>query len=233
MKKLTILFLVFTLIFTLNISIKINAQQQGSVQSDPDVEKGELLTDIIVSKFEDAEAWSGQMPLDQGSILLMKRLGKPAALPDKDPVTGIENKFVLGVKVQFNKRGSNRFIVKPPKPIKIVGITKTLSIWVVGRNFSHTLYYMISDFFNRPINIKATSLNFLGWKKITTIVPPDIVQDEYHYVQNEGITFLGLLVETNPAESYGTYYIYFDELTARSNVFTQSNVDMDDMVDTW
>lgn len=232
MKKLIILLIIFGLVLSLNI-VSIKAQQQSTAQTDPDVEKGELLTDIIVTKFEDAEAWSGQMPLDQGSILLMKRLGKPAALPDKDPVTGIENKFVLGVKVNFNKRGSNRFIVKPPKPIKIVGITKTLSIWVVGRNFSHTLYYMVSDFFNRPINIKATTLNFLGWKKITTIVPPDIIQDEYHYVQNEGITFLGLLVETNPPESYGTYYVYFDELTARSNVFSQSNVDMDDMVDTW
>ena len=70
---------------------------------------------------------------------------------------------------------------------------------------------MVLDYYARPINIKVGTLNFLGWQKLTTIIPPDIVQDEYHYNEMEGLTFIGLLVETNPSESYGTYYIYFDE----------------------
>lgn len=232
MKKGLIITILLVIIFFLSV-FQVVAQQKSTQQQNPDYQQGELITDITVTKFEDAESWVGQMPLDQGNIYLMKRLGKPAALPDKDPVTGIENKYVLGVKVEFNKRGDDRFIVKPPRPIKMPGITKSMSIWVVGRNFSHTLYYMVLDYYARQIHIKVAQLNFLGWQKLTTIVPPDIVQDEYHYTDMEGLTFIGLLVETNPSESYGTYYVYFDELTAKANVFNEANSDEDDMVDNW
>ncbi len=231
MKKIAIIICSFLVIGV--FSFNLLGQQASDQEEDPDFEQGEILTNVTIAKFEDAEAWEGQMPLDQGTLLLMKRTGKPAQLPDVDPQTQVENNFVLGAKVKFNKRGTNRFVLKPPKPIKIPGISKSFSIWVVGRNFSHTLFYNINDFYNKPVSIKIGKLNFLGWKKITTVIPPDIAQDEYHYTDSEGLTFSSLHVITNPAEAYGTYYTYFDEMSAYTNVFTQSNVDLDDMVDNW
>jgi len=213
--------------------LDINAQQASSQSMEPGVQEGELLADIIISKFEDAESWTGQMPLDQGNIFLMKRYGKPNALPQVDPTTGIENKYVLGIKVMFNKRGFNRFIVRPPRPIKVPGITKSLSIWVAGRNFSHTLIFVVRDYYNQDKLLKVGTLNFLGWKKLTFVIPPMLVQDEYHYTELEGITFMGLAIETSPEESYGTFYVYFDELTAKTNIFNMSTQDKDDMIDNW
>jgi hypothetical protein len=81
--------------------------------------------------------------------------------------------------------------------------------------------------------LKVGQLNFLGWKRLTFVIPPTLVQDEYHYSDLEGITFLGIAIETNPAESYGTFYVYFDELMAKTNIFNLSTQDKDDMIDNW
>lgn len=231
--KIYVVITLFILLLALPTTLYLNAQQVSSATSEPGIQEGELLADIIVSKFEDAESWIGQMPLDQGSIFLMKRYGKPNALPEVDPATGLDNKYVLGVKVMFNKRGFNRFVVRPPRPIKIPGITKSLSIWVAGRNFSHTLMFHILDFNHQDKLLKVGQLNFLGWKRLTFVIPPTLIQDEYHYSDLEGITFLGIAIETNPAESYGTFYVYFDELMAKTNIFNLSTQDKDDMIDNW
>ena len=49
----------------------------------------------------------------------------------------------------------------------------------------------------------------------------------------KGIKVLGFIVDTDPMESYGTYYIYFDDLRAVTDLFAAENRDADDMADTW
>jgi hypothetical protein len=118
-------------------------------------------------------------------------------------------------------------------PIPIEGITKTISVWAVGRNYNHVLKVMLEDYFGRHMELTLGKLNFMGWKKMTVAVPPDIVQSEYHFTYKSGLRVLGFRVEGDPMESYGTYYLYLDDLRAVTDLFAESYRDTDDMVDGW
>jgi len=64
-------------------------------------------------------------------------------------------------------------------------------------------------------------------------IPPRIVQDEYHFTQQRGIMLLGFKLEFDMMESYGTYYVYFDDMRATTDLFAEAYRDRDDMPDGW
>jgi len=76
-------------------------------------------------------------------------------------------------------------------------------------------------------------LNFSGWKKLTVAVPPSIVQRDYHYGDRMGIKVHGFVVNCDPLEAFGTYYIYFDDLRAVTDLFAEDSRDADDIMDVW
>jgi hypothetical protein len=195
------------------------------------------LKEISVNKFEDAGFWYSNMPRDQGLTELRRLPGGPF---DKEPIPGEEeagieeeDKYVLGLKVSYYRRGLNMFTLYPVRPMPVEGITKTLSVWVVGRNMSHMLTVIISDYFGNRAEITLGKLNFSGWKKLTVAVPPSIVQRDFHYGDRMGIKVLGFKVETDPLESFGTYYIYFDDMRAMTDLFAENSRDEDDIADVW
>jgi hypothetical protein len=197
----------------------------------------QLLKEVSVSKFEDASFWTTAMPTDMGISTLRRLEGAPRdAKPIEDEQkVGIkeDNKFVLGAKVNFYRRGSTYFTITPANPLPIEGITKTISVWVVGRNYNHMLKLIIEDYFGRRMELTMGKLNFMGWKKLTVAVPPDIVQSEYHFTYKSGLKVLGFRVDADPMEAYGTYYLYMDDLRAVTDLFGESYRDADDMVDGW
>jgi hypothetical protein len=197
----------------------------------------QLLKEISVDKFEDAAFWYAAMPLDMGVAEVKRLVGTPSGkqpIPD-EAALGIKesDQYVLGVKVAFFHRGFAYFAVHPLNPLPIEGIVKTISIWVVGRNFNHTLKILFEDYNGQAQELTVGTLNFLGWKKLTVAIPPSIAQTEYHYSYKTGIRITGLEVDTDPMESYGTYYVYFDDLRAVTDLFGESKRDSDDMSDGW
>lgn len=195
------------------------------------------LREISITKFEDAGFWFSNMPRDQG-ITELRRL--PGAPLGKEPIPGEEevgiqeeDKYVLGLKVSYYRRGLNMFTLYPVRPLPVEGITKTLSMWVVGRNMNHWLTMIISDYFGNRAEITMGKLNFSGWKKLTVAVPPSIVQRDLHYQDRMGIQILGFRIDTDPLESYGTYYVYFDDLRATTDLFAANSRDPDDIADVW
>lgn len=195
------------------------------------------LVEVSVAKLEDVAFWGNAIPLDMGVAALRRFEGGPA---DKKPVEGEKesniqepDQYVLGAKVQFYKRGANSIAIFPVRPIAIEGITKTLSVWVVGRNYNHVLKAVIADYFNQRREITFGKLNFMGWKQLTAAVPPRIIQDEYHYASQRGIKLLGFKIEFDMMESYGSYYIYFDDIRAVTDLFAEAYRDKDDMQDGW
>jgi hypothetical protein len=83
-------------------------------------------------------------------------------------------------------------------------------------------------------------LNFLGWKKLSVSIPPQnpdgrtgIVQRNFHYTNRMGIKVVGFRIECDPIESFGTYYVYFDDLRAVTDLFAEDLRDPDDMSDSW
>ncbi len=201
----------------------------------------QFLKDITVTKFEDASFWITTMAGDQGRIAWRQLEGSPAAkseldaerLKDEEAIGIPPGKYVLGVRVDFYKRGLNEFFIYPMRPLAIEGISKTFSIWVVGRNFNHILKILVADYFGRQQELTLGKLNFTGWKKMTVAVPPSIIQTDYHYTDRNGLKFLGFKVESNLLESRGRYYIYFDDLTAVTDLFLEKALDADDMADIW
>jgi hypothetical protein len=199
------------------------------------------LQDIRINNFEDAAFWSVIMPQDQGSITIRRLPGFPGQkeILDKErietekalgfPVGG----YVLGVKVEFYKRGMNYFHIYPIQPIAMEGLVKTFSIWVIGRNYNHVLKVLVGDYFGTYKELTLGKLNFSGWKKLTVAIPPQITQTDYHYSYKSGLKLLGFKVECDLIETYGSYYIYFDDASVVTDLFQSTSKDADDMPDQW
>ncbi len=216
----------------------LSAQQAGPDAASIGVDTAQQrLQEVSISKFEDNGFWRVYMPIDQGVIESRRFEGGPndkEPLPEEEQI-GIAqpDDFVLGVKASFFRRGNAELYIQPIRPLQVPGITKTLSVWVVGRNFNHRLSIVVADFFGNVNILDMGALNFSGWKQMTTAVPPTLVQQDFHYNDRMGLQILGFMIEPDLMETYGTYYIYFDGLRALTDLFAEESRDPDDMVDSW
>jgi hypothetical protein len=195
------------------------------------------LKEISLSKFEDAGFWRVAISSDQGIAFARRLEGAPAAkkpIPDEEAI-GIkeEDRYVLGSKTEFFRRGASTISIIPSRPIGIAGVVKTLSVWVVGRNYNHILKIILSDFSGRPVELTVGKLNFSGWKQLIVAIPPSVEQRNPHYSTQTGIRFQGFKVECDMAETYGSYYIYLDDLRAVTDLYAEESRDADDMLDAW
>jgi hypothetical protein len=200
------------------------------------------LKEVSVDKFEHDGFWRSSMSSDEGYTTTRLFAGGPASkepIPEEEGME-IPDKYVLGTRIDYLRRGYNTFTIYPIRPIPIEGITKTISMWIVGRNFNHDLKILIQDFFGKNYEIYMGKLNFQGWKKITVAVPPQsedgvngVTQRSYHYNNQMGIRIMGFRIECDPLEAFGNYYIYFDDLRAVTDLFAENNRDADDMADGW
>ena len=240
MKRILIIFLVLSLSGTLFAQQReIGAIEPSRLGIDAAQQN---LKEVSVDKFEREGFWISSMSPDSGYVSSRLFVGGPMG---KDPIPeeegmNVPDRLVLGSRVDFIHRGYTSFTLRPLRPIPIEGITKTVSVWVVGRNYNHELKLLIEDFFGRPFELYMGKLNFQGWKKLTVAIPPQaddgfngIVQRNYHYNNNMGLKVTGLKIKVDPWEAYGSYYVYFDDMRAVTDLFAESNRDPDDMLDFW
>jgi hypothetical protein len=222
--------------------------QQGTEVGTPNPEMigidsaQQQLKEISVEKFEHDGFWRSTMSSDEGYSVARLFSGSPAAkepIPEEEGME-VPDKYVLGTRVDFLRRGYNSFTVYPIRPIPIEGITKTISMWIVGRNFNHEIKILIQDFFGHDYELYMGKLNFQGWKKLTVAIPPQaddgvhgVVQRNYHYNNQMGIKVTGFRIDCDPMEAYGSYYLYFDDMRAVTDLFAENNRDSDDMADGW
>ena len=238
-----------TVILILAISgmVSSQAQQRPAVGAIDPTRLGidaaqQNLKEVSVEKFEREGFWRSTMSPDNGYTMTRLFRGSPLGkepLPEEEGMD-IPDVNVLGTRVDFLRRGFTSFTVYPIRPIPIEGITKTVSVWVVGRNFNHTLVLLLEDFFGRPFELTMGRLNHQGWKRLTVAIPPQaedgfngIVQRNYHYSNHMGLKIRGFRVDVDPWAAYGSYYIYFDDLRAVTDLFAENNRDPDDMLDNW
>jgi hypothetical protein len=218
---------------------EIGAIDPGRIGIDSAQQK---LKEVSVDKFEHDGFWRSHISPDDGYITSRLFEGGPAekqAIPEEEGLD-IPDNYVLGSRVDFLHRGYSSFTIYPVRPIPIEGITKTISVWVVGRNFNHELYILLQDYFGRYYELYVDKLNFQGWKKLTVAVPPQaddgvhgIVQRNYHYNNQMGLKIVGFRIDVDPLEALGSYYIYFDDLRAVTDLFAEDDRDADDMADFW
>jgi hypothetical protein len=195
------------------------------------------LKEVSITKFEDPGFWKAAVPSDQGLVTVRRFDGSPAAkTPLKDETDiGIKepDKYVLGVKVEFYRRAAVDISVIPARPLGVEGVAKTVSVWVAGRNYNHQLKLMVEDMEGRDAVLTMGKLNFSGWKRLTVAIPPTLEQRSKHYNNRMGIKIKGFLIECDMMETYGSYFMYFDDLRTVTDLFAETNRDADDMLDTW
>ncbi|MGP1431416.1 MAG: flagellar filament outer layer protein FlaA [Treponema sp.] len=223
-----------------------NARDASSLdQADPSligIESAEQrLKEVSVDKFENEGSWVCSMSSDEGIIQGRLFEGAPKQkqpIPEEEGLNLPDNK-VYGAKVSYYRRGYNSFEIYAVKPIPVEGITKTVSVWVVGRSYPHVLKLILEDYMGKRFELYVGKLNHAGWKLMTVAVPPQnaagtgIVQKDYHYGTSMGLKVVGFRIECNPWEAYGNYYIYFDDLRAVTDLYEVDLRDEDDMKDTW
>jgi len=230
------------------------AQASSAEIGSPDASKigvdtaQQKLQEVSIDQFEAAGFWEARISNDDGIATARLFEGRPAgsaAEPVADPRyvgkdPAIANKYVFGVRTDFYQRGYNEIFVAAKRPVPIEGITKIVSVWVIGRNYEHELYLQLQDFFGNEFELRMGKLNFQGWKKMTVAIPPQnpdgrtgIVQRNFHYNSHMGLKVKGFRIKCDPDEAYGSYYIYFDDLRAITDLFAEDSRDQDDMPDTW
>ncbi|MCQ2611156.1 MAG: flagellar filament outer layer protein FlaA [Treponema sp.] len=198
------------------------------------------LREVSIEKFERDGAWNVHISPDAGVISARLFEGGPAAKEaleedkDKDNDT-----HVLGVKVEFFRRGVNSIYITAVRPLPIEGVTKTISMWVAGRNQNHDLWVLVQDYFGHNYELYMGNLGFSGWKQMTLAVPPSedgehgIVQSSPYYGDRPGLRIVGFRIDCNPMLARGTYFVYFDDLRAVTDLYEMQNRDEDDMPDNW
>lgn len=217
--------------------------QEGVGTPDPTVigndSARQALKEVSVDRFELEGAWKASISPDNGVIGLRLFDGSPAA---KEPIQGDENVTdvkVLGVKAEFFHRGVNSFYIRSARPIPIEGVTKTISLWVSGRNKDHSLFVLVQDYYGNNFELFVGTLGFSGWKKMQVAVPPTpdgehgIIQQSAYDGERPGLRIVGFRVDCNPVLARGTYYIYMDDLRAVTDLYDVENRDEDDMRDDW
>lgn len=220
-------------------SLNLDAANPALIGKDSAEQK---LKEVSVEKFESEGTWVAGMSADEGVIRGRLFDGSPAgkkAIPDEEG-KNIPDAKVYGVKVDFFRRGYNSFSITAVKPLPVEGIAKTLSVWVVGRNYNHTLKVILEDYWGKQFELYVGKLNHSGWKLMTVAIPPQnpdgksgIIQKDYHYSTRMGLKIVGFKVECDPEDAYGSYYIYLDDMRVVSDLYEMSARDSDDMYDNW
>ena len=199
----------------------------------------QALREVSVDLYEREGSWNARISSDNGVVTARLFDGSPAAKEPMAENEGVTDERVLGVKVEFFRRGVNSFYVTAARPIPIEGITKTVPVWVTGRNQGHELYLLVQDYFGNNFEIYMGTLAFSGWKKMTAAIPPSpdgergIVQQSAYYGERPGLRIIGFRVDCDPLLARGSYYLYFDDLRAVTDLYDMENRNEDDMIDNW
>ena len=241
MKKLLLLALV-----SLSVLAVYAQDTQSILTPDPEVIGADsasfALRDVSIDKFEREGSWNVKISPDNGVISGKFFEGGPdpvAKDPESDGTPAEDDTRVFGVKTEFFRRGVNSFYITPTQPLAIDGITKTISVWVSGRNQPHKLSVLLSDFFGNQYELYMGTLDFSGWKEMIVAVPPSpdgtkgIVQTSAYYGDRPGLTILGFRIDCEPEFASGTYYSYFDDLSVVTDLYAFENSDPYEMNDDW
>ncbi|MBE6351447.1 MAG: flagellar filament protein FlaA [Treponema bryantii] len=239
MKKL------LTCCFVLAFASVLFAQTQTLSEPNPETVGADSammsLREVSVDKFEREGSWNVHMSPDNGVVAARLFKGAPAMkepLPEDEGKEDLDTQ-VLGVRVDFFRRGVNSFNIMAGRPMPVEGTVKTVSMWVCGRNQSHDMYLLIQDYFGRNYEVYMGNLGFSGWKKLTAVIMPSpdgehgIVQSSAYYGDKPGFKILGFRVDCNPMQAKGSYYLYLDDLRAVTDLYDLENRDEDDMLDNW
>ncbi len=234
MKAKTIFIVCILLFITLGSAFAQQAADPGAAATTTAVATAQqLLREISVDKFEDAGLWTAHISIDNGVATSRLFEGGPTEVNGKQRIDQEPDGSVFGVRVDYFSRGNTTITVSPTHPLPIPGVTKTISVWVAGRNYNHTLYAHLEGITGKRFSLPMGTLNFSGWRQLSVSVPSTVEQINRHYSNKQGLQFIGFSIDPDILETTGSYYVYFDDLRAWTDLFSQSSVNPNDLPDNW
>ena len=141
MKKINFVLLVVAFVATGTLFAQTQSRTEPDASQIGNDSAKQALKEVSVDRFEREGFWNVHISSDYGVISGRLFDGSPTA---KEPLEDADNKQiedtkVFGVKTEFFRRGVNSFYITAERPIPIEGITKTVSVWVCGRNMGHEI----------------------------------------------------------------------------------------------
>jgi hypothetical protein len=241
MKLIHSLLLVLAMLYT--ISSFAQAKETSAAPAKSSAATGgpsvEPLERVTLEDFEESEDWRAKStsPLGQTKVLKMVQRGiikdvfDEKSAPDKrnekgeyvpaseDQKDRIGANHILGIKTFFNDRGFDRVELSPPHEYIIKGKARQISVWVLGRNYKHTLFSKFRDYKGNTHNIKLGKLDFYGWRKLTATIPGFVPQSTRYSLLDKNIHFVSLFINSDVHEVGGEFYFYVDDLEVRSDKY--------------
>lgn len=235
--KFNIKYLMFSLLFVAISSLfaQSTATSTGTGTADPKV--SEPLERIMLEDFEEAEDWRAKSTTPLGTTKarkmiqrgLIKDVFDEDSAPDqrnekgefaaatKDQADRIGKNHILGVKTYFANKGFDRVEIFPPNEYIIKGKARQISVWVLGRNYKHTLFAKFRDYKGNLHNIRLGKLDFFGWRKLTATIPGYIPQSTRFSLLDKNIHFVSLYVTSDVHDVAGDFYFYVDNIEVRAD----------------
>ena len=199
----------------------------------------------VLEDFEEAEDWVAKAtsPIGQTDSIKLIQRGQIRATGDEDNAPPIEEAYslaqspdnpnhIMGIKTHFEDSGFDRVEFKPPHEYKINGKARQFSVWVLGRNFRHTLYIKLRDYRGKLHKLRMGRLNFFGWRKMTVVVPGWLPQSTRYSLLGRNLRFVSLFVVSDYHEPRGIFYFYVDGLKALIDR-TEQNYPGSEIKDSW
>ena len=238
-KRMKIKKLILGIAIILMFPMLLKGQEQGQENQAPQSQEGQFSAggpksiDIagqglyieVLEDFEDAEDWKAKStsPIYPSKTLKLIQRGEIRSTSDDNSSPPLEESYslsqspdnpnhILGVKGYFQDQGFDRVEVSPPQEYRIRGKARQFSIWVLGRNFRHTLYIKLRDYRGKIHKLRLGRLNFFGWRKLTAIVPGWLPQSIRYSLLGRNLHFVSLYVVSDYHEPRGDFYFYLDGL---------------------
>lgn len=164
---------------------------------------------------------------------------KPLGLPQE---VDSKQKWSLGIKAQFLKKSYNWIEVFPTKSagsimgaegkpntlaegssysMPLVGVIKSLDMWVWGGNYKYWLEFYLTDFKGFLHRLPAGDLDFIGWKNMRTKIPDEIPQAETHVPFLKPLKLEMVKLWAYPVERVDQFYCYLDYLQVQTDVYLE------------
>ncbi len=135
----------------------------------------------------------------------------------------------LGALFAFTRKGYNNIEFIPVteneegkqvvNPIPIPGRAKRIDLWAWGADFDYYLEVHIMDPRGVVHVLNLGSLNFTGWKNLSTGIPTYIPQDRNYAPYLQGLELIKVVLWTKPIESVSECYFYLDQIKILTDVF--------------
>jgi hypothetical protein len=169
------------------------------------------------------------------SYVEARPLGLPQELESKQ-------KWSLGIKAEFIKKGYNWIEVYPvktsggimgsggkpnvdadgkPAMVDLVGVIKSLDLWVWGGNYQYALEFYLWDYKGFLHQLPAGNITFVGWRNMRTKVPDYIPQAENRVPFLKPLKISMLKLWAYPTERVDQFYCYFDYMQVQTDVYLE------------